>query len=211
MSSPSHIAEPAAATSSRSDALAAVLQGAGRVSRWLAWIGGAMLLLCAILVSLDVVFRAALKVTYFESFELSTYAFAIATAMGMSYALVTRAHIRIEVVYTLLPPRKRGWFDVAAYAMLALCAGVLLYWCGQVVLGNYQSGARSNSSLALPLAIPQGIWLVGLAWFALLSVLYALYGLLKCLQGRPEEAHQRLGVASLEEEIEASVSREPQP
>ena len=91
--------------------------------------------------------------------------------------------------------------------MLALCAGVLLYWCAQVVLGNYQTGARSNSSLAVSLAIPQGIWLIGLAWFALLAVLYALYGLMKCLRGQPEEAHRRLGVASLEEEIEASGTR----
>ncbi|HSW20911.1 MAG TPA: TRAP transporter small permease subunit [Ramlibacter sp.] len=185
----------------------AMLRGASHVSRWLAWIGGAMLLLCAILVSLDVVFRAAFKVTYFESFELSTYAFAIATAMGMSYALVSRAHIRIEVVYIMLSARKQAWLDVVAYLMLTVCAGVLLYWCGQVVLANYQSGARSNSSLALPLAIPQGIWLLGLAWFALLAALYSVYGLLKCLQGRWAEAHQTLGVASLEEEIEVSVSK----
>jgi TRAP-type C4-dicarboxylate transport system permease small subunit len=169
--------------------------------------GGAMLLLCAILVSLDVVFRATLKATYFESYELSTYAFAIATSMGMSYALVSRAHIRIEVLYMMLQPRRRGWLVVVAYAVLALCAGVLLYWCGHVVLGNYESGARSNSSLAMRLAIPQGIWLVGLAWFALLSVLYALHGLVQCLRGRPEEAHRRLGVASLEEEIVASGTR----
>lgn len=198
---------PPAAAPPRDDILASTLQGAAHVSRWLAWIGGAMLLLCAILVSLDVVFRATLKVTYFESFELSTYAFAIATAMGMSYALVSRAHIRIEVLYMMLAPRWRGWFDVVSYAVLALCAGVLLYWCGHVVLGNYESGARSNSSLSVLLAIPQGIWLVGLAWFALLAVLYALYGLVKCLRGQAEEAHRRLGVASLEEEIEASGTR----
>ena len=197
----------AAAPAPHGDAVALALKGAARVSRWLAWIGGAMLLLCALLVSLDVVFRAALKVTYFESFELSTYAFAIATAMGMSYALVSRAHIRIEVLYMMLRPGRRGWFDVIAYAVLAVCAVVLLYWCGQVVLGNYESGARSNSSLAVPLAIPQGLWLVGLAWFALVAVLYTADGLLLCLRGRPQEAHRRLGVASLEEEIEASGSR----
>jgi TRAP-type C4-dicarboxylate transport system permease small subunit len=191
--------------------LDSALHGAARVSRWLAWIGGAMLLLCAVLVSLDVVFRAALKVTYFESFELSTYAFAIATAMGMSYALVSRAHVRIEVLYLMLPARGRGWFDVMAYAVLALCAGVLLYWCGHTVIGNYQSGARSNSSLAVPLAIPQGIWLVGLAWFALLATLYALYGLVACLRGQALLAHRRLGVASLEEEIDANIARGQKP
>ncbi|MBO9512713.1 MAG: TRAP transporter small permease [Variovorax sp.] len=192
--------------------LGAALRGAARISRWLAWLGGALLLLCAILVSLDVVFRAVLKVTVFESFELSTYAFAIATALGMSYALASRAHIRIEVVYQTFPVHWRGWLDVFAYAALTLSAGVLLFWCGAMVLGNYDSGARSNSSLSVPLAVPQAVWLLGLAWFAALALLYALYGLRNCLRGRADLAHRRLGVAALEEEIDANVSRgESQP
>lgn len=208
---PTPTTHPAAPVPGGPDRLGAVLHGASHVSRWLAWVGGAMLLLCAVLVSLDVVFRALLKVTFFESFELSTYAFAIATALGMSYALASRAHIRIEVLYQTLAVRWRGWLDVFAYAVLALCACVLLYWCAQVVLDNWNSGARSNSSLAVPLAIPQGIWLLGLAWFAVLAVLYAVYGLVKCLGGNPGLAHQRLGVASLDDEIDASVARRSQP
>lgn len=204
----SHSPSRDASASGGTDPLGPTLQRAAHVSRWLAWLGGALLLLCAILVSLDVVFRALLKVTYFESFELSTYAFAIATSLGMSYALASRAHIRIEAAYMLLPARVRGWLDVAAYAVLAVCAGVLLYWCGEAVWSNYESGARSNSSLAVPLAIPQGLWLLGLAWFALLAVLYALHGLVLCLRGRAEGAHQKLGVSSLEEEIQASGARE---
>lgn len=211
ISEPSAASAPVAAPAGQ-DPLGAALHGAARVSRWLAWLGGALLLLCAILVSLDVVFRAVLKTTFFESFELSTYAFAIATSLGMSYALASRAHIRIEAAYILLPARWRGWLDVVAYAVLAVSAAVLLYWCGTAVLGNYDSGARSNSSLAVPLAIPQGVWLLGLAWFALLALLYAVYGAWLCLRGQPEAAHHRLGVASLEDEIRASGARaEGQP
>lgn len=181
------------------------------VSRALAWLGGAMLLASAALISLDVVFRAAFKLNIFESFELSTYAFAISTSLGMSYALVTRAHIRIELLYLKVPMRGRAWLDVAACTGLATCVGVLLYWAGQLVLSNWASGARSNSSLAIRLAWPQGLWLLGLAWFALLALLYAAVGLWQCLRGRHEAAHQRLGVASLKEEIDASTARAESP
>ena len=136
----------------------------------------------------------------------------------LSYAIDTTLLTAALMLVSILPGAlfANGWITtklvlLVAYVVLALCALVLLYWCAQVVISNYQSGARSNSSLAVPLAIPQAIWLVGLAWFALLAVLYALYGLAKCVRGRPEEAYRRLGVASLEEEIEASVSREAQP
>lgn len=176
------------------------------VSRALAWLGGAMLLLSAALITLDVVFRSLFKLTLFESFELSTYAFAISTALGMSYALVTRAHIRIELLYAALPARARAWLDVVAHAGLALCMGVLLYWCAAMVAGNWSSGARSNSSLAVRVALPQGLWLLGLAWFALLAAVYTAAGLWSCLRGRPELAHGHLGTASLEEEIGANTA-----
>lgn len=166
------------------------------------------MLLSAGLISLDVIFRAAWKVTYFESFELSTYAFAIATAMGMSYAMVTRAHIRIEVLYSALPPKWRPWLDVWAYVGLSVISLALLYWCAQTVMGNWQNGARSNSSLAMPLIWPQGLWLLGLAWLALLSTLYAVFGLARCLTGHPDDAHRLLGLASLEEEIKAGTGKE---
>jgi len=185
-----------------------LLQWCSGVSRWLAWLGGAALLLSAGLISLDVVFRALWKVTYFESFELSTYAFAIAVAMGMSYAMVTRAHIRIELLYAVLPEKWRAWLDVWSYIGLSVVSVVLLYWCTQTVLGNWQSGARSNSSLSLPLVWPQGIWLLGLAWLALLSTLYAVYGLVACLRGRTADTRRMLGMASLQEEIEAGTGQE---
>jgi TRAP-type C4-dicarboxylate transport system permease small subunit len=185
-----------------------LLQWCFGVSRWLAWIGGTALLMSAGLISLDVVFRALWKVTYFESFELSTYAFAVATAMGMSYALVTRAHIRIELLYTALPSKWRAWLDVWSYAGLSVVSIALVYWCSLAVLGNWQSGARSNSSLSMPLVWPQGLWLLGLVWLALLSTLYAVFGLVSCLRGRTADANRMLGIASLEEEIKVGTGQE---
>ena len=141
----------------------------------------------------------------FESFELSTYAFAISTAFGMSWALASRAHIRIEVVYNALPLKVRAVLDVFAYAALAVVACTLLYWCTTTVMSNAASGARSNSSLAMPLVVPQSLWLAGLAWFALLAVLYTLSGLWLMLRQGAAPATALLGVASLQEEIDANA------
>jgi TRAP-type C4-dicarboxylate transport system permease small subunit len=176
-----------------------------RVSRVFAWAGGALLMCSAALISLDVVFRSLFKVTMFESFELSTYAFAIATAFGLSYALFSRAHIRIEVAYNLMPVKARGLLDVMAYVVLAAVACVLVYWCAMGVLGNAQSGARSNSALAVPLVLPQGLWLAGLVWFAVVAMLCAAVGAWTLLRHGAQPANRLLGVASLQEEIEASA------
>jgi TRAP-type C4-dicarboxylate transport system permease small subunit len=182
-----------------------VIEMCNSLSKLFAWAGGAVLLCSAALISLDVVFRALFKATIFESFELSTYAFAIATAFGLAFALSTKAHIRIEVVYNALSLRLRAWLDVMSYAVLSLAAGVLLYWCAVTVFANAQAGARSNSALSVPLAIPQGLWLAGLAWFALVAIICTVAGLWTLLRKGPQAATSLLGVASLQEEIEASA------
>lgn len=175
------------------------------VSRAFAWAGGLVLLCSAVLISLDVVFRALFKFTLFESFELSTYAFAISMTFGLAYALTSRAHIRIEVVYNLLPVRMRAWLDLFAYGVLAATAGVLVYWCSTTVLANAQAGARSNSALAVPLVFPQGAWLAGLVWFTVVAACFTLAGFWTLARGGSRATTALLGVASLQEEIDAST------
>jgi TRAP-type C4-dicarboxylate transport system permease small subunit len=178
---------------------------AARGSQWLAWIGGALMLLSAVLISLDVVTRNLFASTFFESFELSTYTLAATVAFGFAYALTTKAHIRIEVVYVLLPGMLRRALDlVAILALFALAIG--LAWFGaQTALESWSLGAHSNSALSVPLVIPQGVWVAGLVWFCIATGLLAFRALFNAVRGRPGLIEQEIGVASLAEEIEAST------
>lgn len=183
----------------------ATFEFVSRVSRVFARIGGMLILLTAILVSLDVFFRNVFQWTAFESYELATYGIALAITFGFAWALVSKAHIRIEVIYNVLPLKPRGWLDVFALGVLAVVVVALTYWALQVVLDSVEMGSRSNSSLAIPMAWPQGLWLIGLVWFSVCSV--ALFGV--ALWGvctkRFAEVQARFGLASVEEEIELGV------
>jgi len=70
--------------------------------------------------------------------------------------------------------------SMAAFAALTAYYGVLIF------LDSVRYGVRSNSTLALPLAIPQAIWVVGLVAFAGITF-YALGRGLKWLNGRQQE------------------------
>ncbi|HET8746410.1 MAG TPA: TRAP transporter small permease [Ramlibacter sp.] len=179
------------------------------VSRLLARLGGALILLSAILISLDVVFRNLFKLSIFESFELTGYAIALATSFGLSWALITKAHIRIEVVYGALPRKARGLLDVAALGVLPVFAAVLVFFAARVVLDNLQLDAHSNSTLHIPLVIPQGLWLIGLGWFALTTVVLFVVAVHAMWRGRPEEVEKLFGIASVAEEVEASLEGAP--
>lgn len=175
------------------------------VSRFLARLGGALILLCAFLVSLDVVFRNVFKLAIFESYELTGYGIALATAFGLSWALVTKAHIRIEVLYNMLGTKPRACLDICALAALSVVAAVLVYYGALVVLDNWELDARSNSTLHVPLAIPQGLWLLGLAWFAVCAAVLLLVAVNAVVRGRHREVQEMFGIATVSEEVEASM------
>jgi TRAP-type C4-dicarboxylate transport system permease small subunit len=176
-----------------------------RISRMLARAAGALILFCAVLVSLDVLFRNLFRVTVFESFELAGYAVAMAVTFGFAWALVSKAHIRIEVIYNTLPLAPRCFLDVLALGVLAVVAVVAMWWGVQVALDSYAMQSHSNTTLAIPMAWPQGLWALGLVWFAACSVvlfLVAAYGLSR---RRYADVQSLFGVATVNEEIDQSV------
>ncbi len=181
------------------------VQLATAVSRFLARLGGALILVCAFLVSLDVVFRNVFKLAIFESYELTGYGIALATAFGLSWALVTKAHIRIEVLYNMLGTKPRAYLDICALAALSVVAAVLVYYGALVVLDNWELDARSNSTLHVPLAIPQGLWLLGLAWFAVCAAMLLVVAVSAVARGRHREVQEMFGIATVSEEVEASM------
>lgn len=150
-----------------------------RLSRWSAWLAGALVLLSGLLIAGDVVLRNALRIVPFSSFELSRYLFAAATAFGFSFALSQRAHIRIDPLVKLASGRLRAWLDLLALAAVVPLAAVMTWSAWSVVSESVALRAISNSALGVPLAWPQSVWAVGVTWFLVTaSVLTAA-----CLRG----------------------------
>jgi TRAP-type C4-dicarboxylate transport system permease small subunit len=184
---------------------------AARGSQWLAWVGGALMLVSAVLVSLDVIARNLFASTVFESFELSTYALAATVSFGFAFALTSKAHIRIEVLYILLPPPVRRALDLVAIIVLFAVTLALAWFGAQTAAESWSLGARSNSALSIPLAIPQGIWVAGLLWFCVATGLLAGRAVVNLARGHTDEIEQEVGIASLAEEIEASTESRQHP
>ena len=181
-----------------------VSSGVTKISHVFAWAGGLLVLLSAVLVTLDVMIRNFFRLTILESFELTGYAFGASVTLGFAYALIAKSHIRIEVVYVLFRRPIRIALDVVAIVFLALAAIVLAWYASQAVLYSYANSAHSTTTLAVPLVVPQGVWLVGIVWFALVAVWLAINSVLNLLEGRPELVDQEIGVLALQEEITLS-------
>lgn len=145
-----------------------------RMSLWLGRIGGGLIFLMAFPITIDVLTRKLMNVSLLESYEISTYAFAVAVAFGYTYALLAGSHIRIDVLYARLRRLPRAILDIVALFLLSGVSVILAWQAAVTAIESLRIGARSNSSLGAPLGLPQGLWAAGLALFALMTVVVLL-------------------------------------
>jgi TRAP-type mannitol/chloroaromatic compound transport system permease small subunit len=153
------------------------------ISRRLAWLAGGLILLAALLIGLDVVLRNLLRIAPFHSFELSRYGFGAALALGMAFAVTERANIRIDLLHRGLAARWHGALDLLALAGLVPVALAFAWYAWAVCGESLRLGAASNTPLAVPLAIPQAVFALGLSWFTLVAALYTLAAARALLRG----------------------------
>jgi TRAP-type C4-dicarboxylate transport system permease small subunit len=181
------------------------LTGVRRFARWGLWFGGALILLAAILIGIDVLMRKFLDRSIGGADELAGYALAIGTSWGLGATLLDRAHIRIDSLYVLFPQKLRLALDIVA---LILLVGffALVAWHGLgVVSQSWISGSRSQSALETPTVIPQAIWIVGLVSFVVIGAILLVTVVRLAIAGDGRTMSRLISTRSAEEEVEDEI------
>lgn len=172
------------------------------VARIGAWFGGILLFLSVVLICIEVILRKVFTISLGGAEELSSYTLALSTSWGLAYALLRKAHIRIDVLYIRIPPGLRSVLDVASFIMLTIYMLPLTYFAFDVLQTSIARHSTANTPLGTPLWIPQSLWFAGLAVFTL-TVLFTLTAtVLALVGGDPGMARKLAGMSTLEEEIE---------
>lgn len=179
---------------------------AGRVSTWAAWLSGGLLFLTAVLIAVEVVLRKVFALSLGGADEISNYVLAVTSSWTFGYALLRKAHIRIDALYLRLGPSARVALDLASLVLFGLCAALITGYAYQVLHTSVLRRSVANTPLATPLWIPQGLWFAGIA-LLLLTVLVLLGATLGRLAAGDVAGVQRLaGATDVREEIEESGS-----
>src|ERR1700730_5673086 len=178
---------------------------AERISRVGAIVGGALLLIASIAICIDITLRYTLSWTVGGADELSGYALAIASAWGLSAGLLTRSHIRIDTVYVRVRTRGRAVLDLLSLAAFMFFCSLVTYHAWGVLKQSWQSDSHSLSEIQMPLIVPQGLWVLGLAFFVAVSALLFVRGLRSFLANDLDALFALIGsksaVAEAEEEV----------
>ena len=181
------------------------MSGVRRFAQWGLWFGGALVLLAAVLIGVDVLMRKFLASSIGGADELAGYALAIGTAWGLGAALLDRAHIRIDSLYVLFPQKLRLALDLAALILLVGFFALIAWHGGGVVSQSWTSGSHSQSALETPTVIPQLVWIVGLASFVVIGVLLLVDALRLIVAGNLRAAARLISTRSAAEEVEDEI------
>lgn len=150
---------------------------AEQISRVGAIVGGALLLIASIVICIDITLRYTLAWTVGGADELSGYALAIASAWGLSAAVLTRSHIRIDTLYVRVRARVRALLDLLSLAAFIFFFSLVTYYAWGVLKQSWVSDSHSLSEIQMPLIVPQGLWVAGLAFFVFVAALLFVRGL----------------------------------
>jgi TRAP-type C4-dicarboxylate transport system permease small subunit len=174
-----------------------------RISRILAWVAGAVILFgCAGLITIDVVTRYFFRRGMVESFELSGYALAACIGLGMAFTVTSKANIRVDILLDALPDPVRIACDIIASLSLTIVAVTLAWFAFGTLQASWSMGARSVSTLQTPMILPQGIWWVGLFWFACMAVLIPIQAIARLVARDRKGFDGLIGSLRVAEEIE---------
>lgn len=174
-----------------------------RISRIMAWVAGAVILVgCGGLISIDVVTRFLFRRGMVESFELSGYALAIAIGLGLAFTVTSKANVRVDILLDALPRQMRVVADLIAALALALIALALAWFCWTTVAQSLAMNAKSVSSLQMPMAAPQAIWWAGIFWFAFVAVLIPVQAVIRLFANDRRGFDALIGSLRVTEEIE---------
>lgn len=167
-----------------------------RTNRAIAILCGVVLMVVVALTLAEIVLRQIMGRGLGGVDEIAGYVMAGVAAWGFSYALVDRAHVRIDVLTGRLPLPGRSVFDLLAVASICGVAATVSWYGWSVLSRSILRGSRANTPLETPLWIPQSIWLGGWVWLTLVAALLTICIAALMLQRRWRQVEAVAGVTS---------------
>ncbi|MEP4030915.1 TRAP transporter small permease [Roseibium polysiphoniae] len=177
------------------------LRGMEAVAMALALAAGLAVAILSILIGVDIAGRSLFGQSLQGTDELGEYTLALCGSFGLSYTLLAKRHPRIDLGLRILPSRLQDILHVVALA--AICTmGLFMSWHAWGELSQtLKFGTVTNTPLQTPLWIPQSMWFLGMAFFALTGLATTLHSLFLLVHA-PDDVARFYAPATIEDEVE---------
>jgi TRAP-type C4-dicarboxylate transport system permease small subunit len=182
-----------------------VLRVLEHVAVVLALAAGTAIALLAVLIAIDIFGRDVVGVSVQGTDEIGGYVLAFVGSLGMALTLLRRGHPRIDLFFRFFPQGMRDILNVFAQVTLAAFAIFMAWHALGELRTTLRFGAITNTPLQTPLWVPQGVWLAGMAFFALTACATSLHAVRLLMTDRAAIG-RFYGAPTVEEEVEAYVA-----
>lgn len=132
-----------------------------------------ILLLCNVF--FDVVMRYMFNDVSIGMQEMEWHLYAAIFLLGIPYTLYENGHVRVDIIYDNLNPRKQAWIDLFGTLFLLIPFTLLVAWYGiDFTIESFKLGEGSGDPGGLPYR-----WIIkGVIPFAFISITISGIGLL---------------------------------
>jgi TRAP-type C4-dicarboxylate transport system permease small subunit len=180
--------------------------GMTRLENIAAAIFGAAFLLLALLVALETMMRKVFNTSLQGVDELGGYLLAASAALAMAVALVSRAHIRIDLLHDFAPRWLRNILNIAAMAALFASAVMLLRMAWIALDESILFNSTAQTPWATPLRHPQTAWVVALGIFVAVAFFQLLRATYLGLRGQWAFLDKVYGPRGAKEELDEELA-----
>ncbi|MEI6302428.1 MAG: TRAP transporter small permease [Betaproteobacteria bacterium] len=137
--------------------------------------------------------------------ELGGYCLAVGAALAFTLALLSRAHIRIDLVHERLGRIPRAALNLLSMIFLALTALGLVAMGWNSLQDSISMNSTAQTPWATPIKYPQYVWVAVLAIFALATTGYALRATWLAVTGRIDDLDHEFQPKGTKDELKEEL------
>lgn len=182
-----------------------VIAAATRLSNALAHLFGYLMLVFAVIVTVETISRKLLGYSLQGVDELGGYALAITSSLAFTTALVERAHIRIDLLHLQFARPVQALLNWLSVVLIAAFALLLMKVATDVLSETIEFNSTAPTPWATPLIWPQSFWYAALGVFALVSVVLAAHATYTFATRRWGELARLYGPKLADEEVQEEL------
>jgi TRAP-type C4-dicarboxylate transport system permease small subunit len=122
--------------------------------KWLARLGGAILMIAAVITTYDVFCRFFLNSPTDWALETAQYCLIYGTFLGGAYAFKEDLYIRVDVITSLLPEKLQESLRFAGHFITFVLFLIIAWYSAKYTLFCFSKGWTQNTAMQTPMWIP---------------------------------------------------------
>ena len=175
----------------------------------LALVAGGAVALLAVLIFVDIIGRDFVGVSVQGTDEIGGYVLAFVGSLGMALTLLRRGHPRIDLFFRFFPRTVGDVLHTLAQVMIAGLAIFMTWHAWTELQTTLRFGSITNTPLQTPLWLPQSVWVLGTAFFAITACLTSGHAIYLLIRDRSSVA-KFYGPVTIDEEVSNYVGGDTQ-